>query len=158
KIEKEPLPDLVFLDINMPGMGGMELSKWMQKNHPQIPVLVLSMKDDESTIISMLRNGVKGYLSKNIDPVELGNAINSVLEKGYYYTDQITGKLLFQLSHENEIPVFNARELHFLQLACSELTYKEIADLMCLSFKTIDGYRKNVFDKMNVKSRVGMVL
>jgi len=158
KFETESLPNLVFMDLNMPGMNGVELAKWLQKNHPQIPVLVLSMLDDEATMIKMLRLGVKGYLSKNIEPEELGEAIDSVLQKGHYYTDHITSKLLLQLANPYNSVQLNDKESHFLQLACSELTYKEIADMMCLSFKTIDGYRNAVFEKMNVKSRVGMVL
>ena len=113
----------------------------------------------------MLKLGVKGYLCKDVEPKELGEALNAIMNKGFYYTDFITGKLVHSLQHAQEdtgkpaaINLMNERERDFLQLACSEYTYNEIAAKMFLSPKTIDGYRNALFEKLNVKSRVGLAL
>jgi len=166
KLDKaEHAPHMVIMDMNMPQMDGFELGKRLKTQYPDLHVLVVSMIHKEESIIRMLRIGVKGYLSKDIDPDELHTAIQSVMNKGYYYTDFITGKLLDNISKTDKHPralepevVLNDRELQFLQLACSEDTYQQIADKMFLSIKTIDGYRASLFEKLNVKSRSGLVL
>jgi two-component system invasion response regulator UvrY len=164
KISKENIPDLVLLDINMPGMDGFECVRWLSDKYPLIKILVVSMIETEEAIVRMLRMGVKGYLCKDIEPKELSEALQAVLNKGYYFTDFITGKLLHSLQQENVTsPSFNLvqmndREKNFIQLACSDLTYNEIAARMYLSPKTIDGYRDSLFEKFNVKSRVGLAL
>ena len=165
KLKKCPEPDIILLDINMPQMDGYETLRWLNENHPLIRVLVVSMIEKDETIVKMLRLGVKGYLSKDVEPKELGEALHAVMHKGYYYTDFITGKLVhsIQLGSEapasaSSLPQINVREMEFLKLACSELTYNEIAARMFLSPKTIDGYRNALFEKLNVKSRVGLAL
>jgi two-component system invasion response regulator UvrY len=165
KIDKDNLPDIVLMDVNMPGMDGFTSVQWLQAKYPSIKVLVVSMVEKEETIVRMLRLGIKGYLCKDVEPKELGEALRAVANKGYYYTDFITGKLVHSLQNEdagksksNGFDEINDREKEFLQLACSEMTYHEIADKMFLSPKTIDGYRNSIFEKLNVKSRVGMVM
>jgi two-component system, NarL family, invasion response regulator UvrY len=161
KISLLNLPDIVTMDVNMPGMDGFSSVQWLADYFPTIRILVISMIEKEETIIRMLRLGVKGYLSKDVEPGVLGNAINAIMDQGFYYTDFITGKLVHSLlaPHSlNPIQLMNDRERAFLTLACSELTYNEIAAQMFLSPKTIDGYRKSLFEKLNVKSRVGLAL
>jgi DNA-binding NarL/FixJ family response regulator len=123
------------------------------------------MVEKEETIVRMLKLGVKGYLSKDVEPHELGEALRSIMNRGFYYTDYLTGKLVMSIQSEGvgkqqagQRPQMNDREKLFLELACSELTYNEIADKMFLSPKTIDGYRNSLFEKLNVKSRVGLAL
>jgi DNA-binding NarL/FixJ family response regulator len=153
------------MDVNMPGMDGFASVQWMNENFPLVKVLVISMIEKEEIIVRMLKLGVKGYLCKDVEPKELGEALQAVANKGFYYTDFITGKLVHSLQHDhpdNEKPaalrMMNDREKDFLQLACSEMTYNEIAAKMFLSPKTIDGYRNSLFEKLNVKSRVGLAL
>lgn len=156
------IPDLIIMDINMPGMNGFDSVLWLKQTFPDIPVLVLTMMDKEESIIKMLKLGVKGYLSKDVEPKELGEAISAVSNNGYYYTDFITGKLINSLVHYDEhgrsIAPLSERETEFLRFACSEYTYYEIASMMHLSPKTIDGYRKALFEKLSVKNRVGLAL
>ena len=158
-------PDIVLLDINMPEMDGFETACWLRRNFPEIKVLALSMYDTDSSIVRMLRSGVKGYILKDIDAGELRLALESVMEKGYYYTDLVTGKLLHTINHLNEpetrirrLLTLNERELEFMKLVCTEWTYKEIADRMYLSPRTIDGYRDALFEKLNVRTRVGLAM
>jgi len=157
----KPKPDIILLDVNMPVMNGLETMLWLKETHPNIKVLVLSMEDDEEQILKMIRAGAKGYLLKDIDPGSLKHALNEVLEKGFYYTEKINEILLDIVQGKakpKQISLLKENEITFLKLACTEKTYKEIADIMCLSPKTIDGYRQDLFSKLNIKNRVGLVL
>ena len=158
KLKGEQIPDIVLMDINMPEMDGYETTLWVKNNHPEIKVLALSMYDNENAIIRMLRAGVKGYILKDCDPSELEYAINSIMTSGFYYTENVTGKLVSIVSKKDSDDELNEREITFLKLVCSELTYKEIADKMFKGVRTIDGYRDALFEKLNVKTRIGLVL
>ncbi|RYY69130.1 MAG: response regulator transcription factor [Chitinophagaceae bacterium] len=161
KLQADNLPDIILMDINMPGMDGFESVAWLNSHYPAIKVLVVSMVENEDSIIKMLKLKVKGYLSKDVEPAELGAALNAIMSKGFYYTDFITGKLVHTLQNEQEkemLVALNEKERKFIQLACSELTYNDIAGEMFVSPKTVDGYRNNLFEKLAVKSRVGLAL
>jgi len=159
------LPELVLLDINMPEMDGYDTALWLKRNFPEVKILALSMYDTDNCIIRMLKNGAKGYVLKDIEPSELKLALDSVIKKGFYYSEMVTGKLIHTINSLDEpeqnmrnLLTLNEREIEFLKFACTECTYKEIADQMYLSPRTIDGYRDALFEKLNVKTRVGLVL
>jgi DNA-binding NarL/FixJ family response regulator len=154
------LPKIILLDINMPIMNGFETAEWLSINHPDIKVLALSMEGDEQTIIKMLRKGVKGYLLKDIHPEILDKALRELQEKGFYHSEKVAEAMLqsFTPDDEGRILNFKENELIFIKLASSEMTYKEIADVMGLSPKTIDGYRQDLFKKLKIKNRVGLVI
>ena len=120
------------------------------------------MYDDEKSIIRMIKAGARGYVLKDADPAELRKAFDDVVAKGYYYSDLVSGVLVQSLHYDDagnqKKIIINDRETEFLKLACTELTYKEIADRMCLAPRTIDGYREALFEKLKVKSRVGLVV
>jgi|688.fasta_scaffold05173_7 DNA-binding NarL/FixJ family response regulator len=164
KIDPLSLPDIILMDVNMPVMDGYATVEWLKLHHPSVKVLVVSMIQDEESIMRMIKLGVKGYLSKDVEPEELKNAIAAISSKGFYYTDYITGKLVHSLQQEeacaqkDALITLNAKEKEFIKMACSEFTYAEIAQRMNLSPKTIDGYRLSVFGKLGVKSRVGLAI
>ena len=165
QLDKDNLPDIVLMDLNMPEMDGCETTKWLKRNHPEVHVLALSMYDNENSIIRMLRCGAKGYILKDSEPAELRNAIEAVMNKGFYYSDLVSGKLIHAINKlDDESNSFKAmvqlndRETDFLKYACTELTYKEIADKMFVSPRTIDGYRDALFEKLHAKTRVGLVM
>jgi DNA-binding NarL/FixJ family response regulator len=152
------LPEVVLVDVNMPEMGGIETADWLHKKYPSIKMIALSMNDKESAIIGMITAGCCAYLLKDTPVKDLETALDEVVEKGYYNADVSNTNFRRLLEHErNQIKLTN-NEIRFLALACSDLTYKEIAAKMFLSERTIDGYRENLFIKLNVKSRVGMVI
>lgn len=152
------IADIILLDIKMPVMNGLETLMWLKKNYPDIKVIMLTMEDDENTVIKMLRNGANGYLLKDTDPDSLELALNETLTYGSYFTDRVSN-LLNKSNGENFDNIdLREHEITFLKLACTEMTYKEIAEVMNLSPKTIDGYRHDLFTKLNVKNRVGLVL
>ena len=165
KLDSKLLPDVVLMDINMPEMDGFETASWIKNNHPEIKVLALSMYDNETSIIRMLKCGAKGYILKDSEPAELKSAIAALMDKGFYYSDLVSGKLMHainKLDDESDglkslVPL-NDRETDFLKHTCSELTYKEIADKMFVSPRTIDGYRDALFEKLQLKTRVGLVM
>ena len=159
-LESKERPSIILLDINMPVMDGFETAVWLKQNHPKIKFLVLSMEDDEKTILKMLSKGANGYLLKDIHPEILNNALCELMQRGYYHSEKVSQTLLNSLNSEEERNLLNFKEneLTFLQLSCSELTYKEIAEIMNLSPKTIDGYRQDLFNRLNIKNRVGLVI
>jgi len=158
-------PDLILMDINMPVKDGYETAAWLKNNYPGIKVLALSMLDDENAIIRMIKNGARGYVLKESEPAELRNAINAVLQKGFYYSEMVTGRLVHSISgvddesqNSQQVIQLTEREIEFLKLACTEMTYKEIAAKMFLSPRTIDGYRDALFLKLDIKTRTGLVI
>ncbi len=158
KLTPKTRPDIILLDINMPQMNGMDTAKWLKDNHPDVKVIVLSMFEDADKVLAMLKLGVKGYLLKDSEPAEFAQALNRVANNEVYYPPFVTRHLVHIFNNEHDKIKLNQRELEFLRLAGSELTYKEIADQMCVSARTVDGYRDQLFDKLQIKSRVGLVL
>lgn len=155
---KEINPQIILIDVNMPVLNGIETTKIISKVFPHISVLALSVDEEEKTIIQMLKSGAKGYLSKDIQKDILHLALTTTLSQGFFHTQNVTNALLGSLKKKNELDELKEREIEFIQLACSDLTYREIADKMFLSPKTIDNYRDAVFSKLNIKNRVGLVL
>jgi two-component system, NarL family, invasion response regulator UvrY len=166
KINAGSVPDLVLMDINMPVTDGYTATLFLKNNFPNVRVLALSMYDDEEAIIRMLKNGARGYILKDAHPTELNNALHVLMTNGFYHSEMVTGRLIHALNKQDDEEGrdvrkrhgLNEREMEFLRLICTEMTYKEIADQMYLSPRTIDGYRDSLFEKLNIKSRVGLVL
>ncbi len=170
KLDKRALPDIVIMDIEMPNMDGFETVLWLRNHYPQVDVIVVSMIDSEDAVIRMLKLGVKGYLSKHIEPEDLSAALRAVASKNFHYTDFITGKLIHSVQSQAGSLISNQdqntlslgqlteREREFIRHACTEATYDEIAAKMYVSPKTVDGYREAVFKKMNARNRVGLVI
>jgi DNA-binding NarL/FixJ family response regulator len=164
-VSEGKIPDLLLLDINMKVKDGYETAFWLKNNYPEIRILALTMLDDENAIIRMIKNGARGYVLKESEPVELRDAINAVLQKGFYYSEMVTGRLVHSISGMDEdnqssqkLAQLTDREMEFLKLACTEMTYKEIASKMYLSPRTIDGYRDALFLKLDLKTRTGLVV
>lgn len=157
---KKELPEIILIDVNMPVMNGIETAKWLSENYPQIKPVALSMNADDHAIISMFKAGCCGYLLKDTHPNELEKALDEINKKGYYNADagNINFRRILMKADEKDELQLSPKEMIFLQYACSELTYKQIAAEMNLSERTIDGYREALFKKFNVQSRVGLCL
>ncbi len=165
QIAQSGIPDIVLLDVNMPVMNGSETAAALRDQYPSVKVLALSMYDDQETVVQMMQNGAKGYLLKASKPDDLLLALNDIRDRGLYNTTFLTERLLLQLNKPAAVPPplnpinqLNERETAFVKMACSELTYAEIADRMCVSTRTVDGYRESVFEKLNVRTRVGLAM
>lgn len=157
-------PDLVLLDLNMPQMDGYETAEFLFHHHPEVKILVLTMYDSEIALIRLLKYGVRGFLKKDIHPNELRRALKAVADDGYYYSHSATGKLgsLLQKSQNNQQSLdrvlLSDTEIELLKLASTDLTYKEVALKMNLTPRAVDSLRDNLFEKLDVKSRVGLAI
>ena len=164
QLQKFPQPDIVLLDITMPEMNGFETADWIKKNIPATKILILSMMDNEETIITMLKKGAGGYILKDSKPRIFKQALDDIRDKGFFMNELVSNKMLNYVTTENDktnvgvISQLNEKEVTFLKLVCTEKTYKEIALDMNLSSRTVEGYRDNLFQKLEVTSRTGLVL
>lgn len=158
RISSTEPPDIILVDVSMPVMDGIDTAKWLTQNYPLIKLVALSMNDSDRTIIEMIKAGCCAYLLKDTHPNELEKALHEIYTKGYYNSDVININYRRLLQEQNDPLNITENEKHFLQLACSDLTYKQIGIEMHLSERTIDGYRENLFHKFKVQSRVGLVL
>ena len=165
KVKGKTPPDIVLLDITMPVMDGYETSNWIKANLAQTKVLVLSMLENDTAIIRMLKNGARGYILKDSKPKVFKDALDNIRDSGYFINELVSNKLMHYINHEEvfegdalALNNLSENETTFLKWICTEKTYKEIADEMCLSPRTIDTYRDNLFKKLDVKTRVGLAI
>lgn len=166
KIPETSMPHIVLLDLTMPEKSGFDTIVPLRNQHPDIKILVITMRSDDGSIIRSLKLGACGYIGKDAEPGELKDAIDITWTKGFYLPEMISNRLLRQLLDPGaatpDLPAqplsLSEREKEFVQLACTELTYSQIAEKMSLSVRTIDGYRETLFGKLHVSSRVGLVL
>lgn len=158
--DQEPLPDILLLDINMPKKTGIEVAEWLFENKKEAHILALTMENDEASIIKMLQYGVRGYLLKNVSAEELQNALEATIKYGFYYTPLITKQIgkHFAQKTNSSLPYLKEREKELLQYMCTDLSYSEIAERMFLSESTVDTYRARLFEKFEVKNRIGLLL
>ena len=150
-------PDIILMDVNMPIMDGIEATTQVKELYPDTLVLALSVEEDDHTILKMIRAGAKGYLLKDTEKRTLENALNELATNGYYHTNTVSQLLVKSLNGNNKDELRD-REIEFIKHACTEMTYNEIADVMFLSPKTVQGYRDSVFSKLNLKNRTGLVI
>ncbi|SDL00351.1 DNA-binding response regulator, NarL/FixJ family, contains REC and HTH domains [Catalinimonas alkaloidigena] len=159
QLSPQNLPDILLLDISMPIMDGFETARWMEQRYPEVKILALSMHNDEETILKMLKAGVNGYVLKNADPEELQAALQAIDQEGTYYSSHVTQVLYNNLVRKKEVQVeLNEREVEFLKLACTELPYKSFSPLLQVHPRVVEGIREGLFKKLNVTSRVGLVI
>ncbi len=152
------VPDIILMDVNMPILNGIAATKIINETYPEVIVLALSVEVDEDIILGMLRAGAKGYLMKDTEKEQLKEALEQVLKEGYYHTNTIAKLLVGSLVKTKEGVQLKDRELEFIKHACTEMTYREIAEAMFLSPKTIEGYRDSLYEKLHIKNRIGLVL
>lgn len=150
-------PDIILMDVNMPIMDGIETTTYLHDHHPKILVLALSVEEDDHTILKMIRAGAKGYLLKDTEKSVLEKALKELAINGYYHSNTVSKLLVKSLDSSNKDRLKD-REIEFIKHACTEMTYNEIAEVMFLSPKTVQGYRDSVFSKLNLKNRTGLVI
>ncbi|MEP7375635.1 MAG: response regulator transcription factor [Chitinophagaceae bacterium] len=165
QLQTHAVPDIILLDITMPEMNGFETAAWINKNAPSIKILVLSMMDNDAVVISMIKEGARGYILKDSKPAIFKQALDSIRDTGFYMNELVSNKMLNYVKHHETtgkalplISQLTEKEILFMRMVCTEMTYKEIATAMQISPRTIDGYRDELLKKLNVESRVGLVL
>jgi DNA-binding NarL/FixJ family response regulator len=155
---RSQLPNIMLVDVEMPVMNGLETTRWLKHTHPAIRVIALSMNAQEQIIIDMIKAGCCSYLLKETAPEELEHALHEVYRKSYYNSELSKSYLSTLMTNQEGFIQLSENEREFLTLACTELTYRQIAAQMNLTERTIDGYRESIFKKLNTISRTGMVL
>lgn len=158
-------PDVVLTDVKMPLMDGIEATRFLLTQKPELRIIALSMFDEENLIVDMLEAGARGYLLKNADKQEILDAIHSVYDNRPYYCHHTSSRLASLISKSKfnpykrkEPPVFTDREIEIIRLICQQLTAQEIADRVFLSKRTVEGHRTRILEKMNVKNTAGVVI
>lgn len=162
-LEHGKIPKLIVLDLNMPDLDGYDTAKIIAEKYPEINVLILTMYDSELLLIRLLQVGIKGFLKKDIHPFELKKALLQVADDHYYYSFTSLDKLTHLIKKSDGTDnrkqgILNESEIKFLQLCSTEMTYKEISTSMNLSPKRIDHLRDCIFEKLEIKSRVGLAI
>ncbi|MBL7739579.1 MAG: response regulator transcription factor [Chitinophagaceae bacterium] len=166
QLKQYPAPDIVLLDITMPEMNGLETATWIKSNLPDTKILVLSVMDVDTVIISMLKRGAGGYLLKDSKPAVFKSALDNIRDTGFFMNELVSNKMLTYVKEEMKdklpqaslVSALTENELAFLRMICAEKTNKEIAHDMNLSIRTVDGYRDELIKKLKVHSRVGLVI
>lgn len=158
-------PDVVLLDLKMPGFDGIETTKKVRSTYPDIKILILTTYDDEHFILHLLELGANGYLLKNAEPDEIKKAIHCVFDNDYYFNDLVSKTMLKTITQQNKASLrfkedikLNERETEVLKMICQELTTTEIAEKIFLSPRTVEGIRTGLIDKTGVRNTAGLVL
>jgi len=157
-------PDIVLLDIRMPIMDGYETALWIRSHLPETRVLIVSMVSREPAVIRMLRLGIYGFITKDTNTAELHQALKRIQQKQFHVNELVGNRIFhyFSDSTTEQLPDekndITDREFIFLRKCCSELTYRQIAKEMHVSPRTIDTYRDHLFEKLQVRTRVGLVI
>jgi len=157
--------DVILSDMNMPGMGGQEITHWVNTNHPQVRVIILTALDNEEYVIKTFKSGACGYLLKNISAEELHFAIRHVAAKNQYICSELTMRFVNRLvtmpdhvSTEMQAGLeFSSRELEILTLLADGFTNQEIADKLFTSKRTVEGHRQNLIDKTGVRNTAALI-
>jgi DNA-binding NarL/FixJ family response regulator len=161
---REAEPDVVLMDLRMPLKDGIETTKVLSKQYPDIHVIVLSMYEDERFVSHMMENGANGYLLKNAEPQEIRRAIMDVFEKGYYLNNFVN-RILLKKAHAKQkvVPSLNNeitltdRERDVLRFICMEFTAQEIAQKMEISPRTVEAIKDRLMERFGTKNTAGLV-
>lgn len=155
-------PEILLLDFNMPEMNGLETAVEIKSLCPDINILMLTMFDTELMLIKLLQAGVKGFMKKDVHSTDLKQALDSIKRDGFYYSSHTSSKLAGFFQNSGKTPIWDKllseQEITLMKLSSTEMTYKEIAIQMGLNPRTIDSIRDNLFEKLDIKSRVGLAM
>lgn len=157
--------DIVLLDLEMPVMDGKEAMRRLRAQYPLVKVIVLSMRNDEGTIIHLMELGANGYVPKTAEPDEIEDAIRAVAASGYHFSERVSRVMLRGLVNKvkpkltfSDVEQLTARELEVVRLICQELTTTEIAGRLILSPRTVEGYRNTILQKIGARNTAGIVV
>ncbi len=158
-------PDIILMDVSMNGIGGIETSRLVKQNYPNIKILILSMNSEREYILGALEAGVDGYLLKSAGKFEVLRAIRAINEGGSYYSKEINSLIINELHHQNQSrpkqnkvgEMLSVRELEVLNLISMQYSSVEIAKKLFISVRTVDAHRRNMLEKLGLKNSAGLV-
>jgi len=161
RIAKELIPDVVLMDVQMPGIGGLEATRKMIRHNPDIKILALTVFDDEPYPSRLLQAGAAGYITKGCDAEEMIRAIRTIHSGQRYISTEIAQQLAlkrFTKAEESPLDILSERELQIMLMITSGQKVQDISDKLCLSPKTVNSYRYRIFEKLNINSDVELTL
>lgn len=162
----EVKPDIVLLDLSMPELNGVDTTKILHQQFPEIKIIILSVYSEDRFVTHLMELGVNAYLFKNVEPAEVEKAIWAVIEKDFYFNEafltamknRLTGKK-HRLLIQDDIPsTLTQREIDVLDLICKQYTAQEIANKLFISVRTVDGHRNNLLEKTGMRNTAGLVV
>jgi DNA-binding NarL/FixJ family response regulator len=157
---KKRKPDIVLLDIKMPVMDGIEATEKALTLYPKLKIVILTMFGEEEYLYSLIQKGISGFMLKTAKIIEIERAIQMVSEGKQYYSPEINGLLVKRLRQisSNEIESLSARETEVLSLICKGYSTTQIADKLCASKRTIEGYKARLLEKTAQPSTLNLVI
>lgn len=164
RIIEKNIVDLVIMDIDMGEESGIDITRQLKKDHPEVRVLALSMHGDRNYVVRMLEAGASGYILKNAGKDEILDAIHTVASGNTYFSSQVSNALLEHISNPvlikkkkpEDLPLTD-REIEVLKLIAEENNNAEIAEKLFISVRTVDTHRRNLLDKLAAKNTAGLV-
>ncbi|MDQ3191894.1 MAG: response regulator transcription factor [Bacteroidota bacterium] len=161
EIIKSNPPEIVLTDISMPGMSGIELTKIIKTDYPQIKVIVLSMHNDREIVSEIMMSEAEGYILKNTGKKELKEALEHIAADGTFYSKEVLSTMMEKVKREKktaeQTAVLTVRELEVLQLICEECSSEKIAEKLFISKRTVDTHRQNIMEKTKSKTPIGLI-
>ena len=151
------MPDICIMDISIDGSYDYDILNNIKNKWPHLKLMIISSCNSEFGIIKLINLGLNGFISKGQNEFEIYNALVSVYDKDYYYSSSIP-EIVFRKAKSSKLLKITPREMEFLNLCCSDSGYKTIADRMGISIRTIESYRDSLYDKLQVKSRMGLMI
>lgn len=162
----EELPEIILMDLKMPNLNGVEATKIIKKEYPDIKIIAITSYYSKPFISNMIATGAVAYLAKNTPPKEVVVAVNAVYEKGFCYNDNVMQVIQENMLNPNSKPTrsyfdmdyLTKREAEVLKLICDQKTTNEIADQLFISPRTVEGHRNNLLLKTEAKNTAGLVV
>lgn len=161
RLAKELIPDVVIMDIQMPGIGGLEATRKLLRHNPDIKILALTVCEDEPYPSRLLQAGAAGYITKGTNAEEMIRAIRTIHSGQRYISSEIAQQLAlkrFSKSDESPIDILSERELQIMLMITNGQKVQEISEKLCLSPKTVNSYRYRIFEKLKIDSDVELTL
>jgi DNA-binding NarL/FixJ family response regulator len=162
---RQQQPDVILLDLKMPGMDGMEATKEVRKSYPDVKILILTMHDDDHLVLHLLEAGANGYLVKNTDADEIKLALRACKDTGHYFSDYVSSLMLRSIVEKNKPVVhfkeqvaLSEREQEVLRLICDGQTAVEIGSRIFLSPRTVEKIKSGLYEKTGARNNAGLIM
>lgn len=154
------MPDIVLLDINMPKLNGLEVTERLLLTYPEVKIIVISMSSEPDIVLKMVESGISGFILKDADREEFAEALHTVIAGNSYFSKTISNILHNSIKKNNHLnlALLGDRDIFFLKCLCAQLSYQDIAKEMNVSVRTVEGYRDQLFEKLNIRNKVGLII